>query len=46
LPASPQAPDEKAGGVHSPMRTGLSQPTPVIHCYLHFFRDKDPCLLL
>ena len=34
------------GGVHSPMRTGLSQPTPVIPCYLHFFRDKDPCLLL
>src|SRR6202165_5566848 len=30
------------GGVRSPMRTGLSQPVPVIPCYLHFFRDKDP----
>ena len=34
------------GGVRSHTRTGLSQPTPVIPCYLHFFRDKDPCLLL
>jgi IS5 family transposase len=28
------------------MRTGLSQPAPVIPCYLHFFRDKDSCFLL
>src|ERR1700730_6005028 len=31
------------GGVRSPMRTGLSQPVPVIPCYPHFFRDKDSC---
>ncbi len=31
------------GGVRSPMRTGLSQPVPVIPCYPYFFRDKDSC---
>ena len=30
------------GGVRSPMRTGLSQPVPVIPCYPHFFRPRIP----
>jgi len=30
------------GGVRSPMRTGLSQPVPVIPCYPHFSGTRIP----
>ena len=36
--------DRLRGCVRSAMRTGLGQPPPVIPCYPHFFRDKEPIL--